>query len=82
MRVPRRCSVTTTPRLRSSAMPAETVTGLSPTSAARRRTDGSRCPGARSPAATAASSASTSSAALVARIRYCFRSDIYLYYYS
>ena len=49
MRVPRRCSVTTTPRRRSSARPAATVAGLRPTSAARRRTEGSRCPGASAP---------------------------------
>ena len=76
MRVPRRGSVITTPRRRSSATAAATVTGLSPTSAASRRTDGSRCAGAQRPRRRRRlRSPATSSAALAAVIRYCFRSD-------
>ena len=66
IRVYRRCSVTTTPLRRSSASPAATVAGLRPTSSARRRTEGSRSPGASAPLATAASMFSTSSDALPA----------------
>src|ERR1035441_4900403 len=71
MRVPRRCSLTTTPRRRSSASPAETVAGLRETSCARRLTDGSGWPGMRRPSATASSIERTRPAALCACIRYC-----------
>jgi nitroimidazol reductase NimA-like FMN-containing flavoprotein (pyridoxamine 5'-phosphate oxidase superfamily) len=80
MRVPRRGSLTTMPRRRSSASPAETVAGLIPASAAMRLPEGRRWPASRRPAPTACSIPSTSSEALLALIGYCFRSDIDVYH--
>jgi uncharacterized protein len=62
-------------------MAVATVTGLSPTSTAMRRTDGSRSPGASAPRASADSKLATSSDALAPPMRYCFSSVNDLYYY-